>query len=101
MRLTTMSRISSGSDDNPVLGRHEMIEEVTMAFEMGPPVAAGFGMPSPMPKKQISDKSLVMSLKVEKGGGAGGDIREGRGKGRGASEIKRDEMKGLQTSIRP
>jgi hypothetical protein len=45
-----MSRISSGSDDNPVLGRHDMIEEVAMAFEMEPPVAAGFGMTSAKPK---------------------------------------------------
>lgn len=50
MRLTTRSRISSGSDDNPVLGRHDMIEEVAMAFETGPPVAGGLGMPSAMPK---------------------------------------------------
>jgi hypothetical protein len=45
-----------------------MIEEVAMAFEMGPPVAAGFGMPSAMPKKKISDKSLVMSLEVKERG---------------------------------
>jgi hypothetical protein len=78
-----------------------MIEEVTMAFEMGPPVAAGFGMPSPMPKKQISDKSLVMSLKVEKGGGAGGDIKEGRGKGKGGLRDKegRDEEPSRQASV--
>lgn len=46
-----------------------MIEEVAMAFEMGPIVAAECGMTSAAPKWQISVKSLVMSLKSEEMGG--------------------------------